>query len=285
VTTNRLLGALGLAVALHGAISIATAEEAAADVRVRIGGSARVHVGGPRVYARPYYRPHYRPYYRPRVHVGGQVWVGGGYYYERPYAQPPPPPAPDCDCGPAYYPPLAPAPVTVVAAPVVEERLPRFGIGAFLGGVSVDGEHEGEDVGLVGQLRLGNGGLLIEGEIAKNTLDDGGRVDRRYLIGLTYELGARRRFAPYITAGIGTTQVEVENGWEDQQAIAEIGAGLRWRLSNHLSVFGDIRFGSRESMNDESDAPAASGGTLSRPVIPDEDEHYSRLRLGGMLTF
>ena len=287
--TNRLLGTLGLAVALAGTTAAATASDASADVRVRIGGSAHVRIGGPRVHVRPYrpWRP-WRPY-RPVV-VGGSVWVGG-YYYDRPFAQPPPPPPPPaaCDCAPSYY-PLTPAPTTVYAAAAVEEPpLPRFGIGAFLGGVSVDGEHEGEDVGLVGQFRLGQSALLLEGEIAKNTLEDGSRVDRRMMIGLDLELGKHRRLAPYLAAGLGTTQVEVEGGWEDNQAVAELGVGLRYRLSDRITLFGDLRWGSRESIDGEDgDAPAPlpADGTTARTVMPDDDgESYSRMRLGGLVTF
>jgi hypothetical protein len=176
-----------------------------------------------------------------------------------------------------------------VAAPVqpAPEPLNRFGIGAYLGGVSVDGEHEGEDVGLVGQFRLGQSGLLFEGEIAKNTLEGGDRVDRRLMAGLTYELGKRRRLAPYVTAGFGVTQVDVGGGeFQDAQSIAEIGGGLRWRMSDRISLFGDIRFGGRESIQDDDDAPdpRPTDPDLAR-IAPDADEEYSRVRLGAMLTF
>jgi hypothetical protein len=286
VITNRLLGTLGLAVALGGAAAATTATDAAADVRIHFGGTAHVRIGGFRY--RPFrpFRP-YRPY-QPVI-IGGHVWVGG-YYYERPFAQPPPPPPPSCgECDSGYYAPIAPAPVTYATAPiVVEDPLPRFGIGAFLGGVSVGGEHEGKDVGLVAQLRL-FGPLLIEAEIAKNTLADGERVDRRYLVGADLELGAHRKLAPYLAAGVGTTQVEVAGGWQDDQAIAEVGGGLRWRLSDRLTLFGDIRFGSSQSANDTSDPPTSEptpAGATARSVIPSSDgEDYSRVRLGGMVTF
>lgn len=283
------LAAIGL---LLVAPPAAAPQEASADVRVRIGGSAHVRIGGrghyraPRVrVVRPWWRPH--RVNRPVIHVGGHIWLGGGYYYERPFAQPPPPPA-ACDCGPQYYGPIAPAPATYAAAVVIEEpKLPRWGIGAFLGGVSVDGEHEGKDTGLVGQFRLTRG-LLLEGEIAENTLQDGGRVDRRMLIGLNWELGAHRKMAPYLTAGIGTSQVELDGGWEDNQAVAEIGAGLRWRIADHISLFGDMRFGSRESIEQDSpeDRPVIPPtDAAGRSLIPDREENYSRVRLGAMVTF
>jgi opacity protein-like surface antigen len=276
------------AASLFTAGSTLTANDASADVRVRIGGSAHVRIGGPRVrVVRPYYR--YRPVHRPTVYVGGHIWLGGGYYYDRPFAQPPPPPPPaDCNCEGGYYGPIAPAPATYVSAPVViEQPLPRWGIGAFMGGVEVDGDHEGEDVGLIGQFRLTRG-LILEGEIAKNTLEDGGRVDRRMMAGLKYELGAERRWAPYLAAGLGTTQVEVEGGWQDSQAVAELGGGLRWRLSPAISLFADMRFGSRESV-DRDDSPEDLGGlptdSSARALVPENEESFSRFRLGGMVTF
>lgn len=294
MTRTSLLTIPAIAFGLLLGGSAVAPQEASADVRVRIGGRAHVRIGGGG------YRPHrvrvIRPWYRhrhvhrPVIHVGGHIWLGGGYYYERPFAQPPPPPAvtPGCNCGPEYYGPIAPAPQPYAAAVVVadEPRLPRWGFGAFMGGVSVDGEHEGEDVGLIGQLRLTKG-LLVEGEIAENTLEDGGRVDRRLLVGLNYEFGAQRRLAPYVTAGIGTTQVEVDDGaWEDNQAIAEIGAGLRWRLSDRIALFGDLRFGSRDSFHDDDRAvPEPDLGATGRSLMPEGEEEYSRIRLGGMITF
>ena len=284
---KKLTLALVVAATVLPAGAALTANDASADVRVRIGGRAHVRIGGgPRVRV---VRPHWRYHHirRPVIHVGGHVWLGGGYYYERPFAQPPPPPPPaDCNCGGQYYGPIAPAPATYVSTAVVAEPiLPRWGIGVFMGGVSVDGEHEGEDLGFVGQLRLTRG-LLLEGEIAKNTLEDGGRVDRRLMAGLKYEFGAERRWAPYLAAGLGTSQVEVDGGWEDRQAVAELGAGLRWRLSERFSLFGDMRFGSRETV--ESDDPTLDGiptDASTRALVPDDEESYSRVRLGAMLTF
>ena len=251
------LAALVPSMALFTAMSALTANEASADVRVRIGGSAHVR-------------------------------IGGGGYYDRPFAQPPPPPPIEsCNCDPQYYGPIAPAPATYLTAPVVAEPiLPRWGIGVFMGGVSVEGEQEGEDLGFVGQFRLTRG-LVLEGEIAKNTLADGGRVDRRMMAGLNYELGAERRWAPYLAAGVGTSQVEVEGGWQDNQAVAEIGAGLRWRLSPRIALFGDMRLGSRETLEQSADdrptAPPTDAST--RALVPDDEESYSRVRFGALLTF
>lgn len=272
-----------VAFGLAGTALVGTASTASADVRIRIGGGGHIRFGG-------WHRPTYR-YHGPSIRIGGAIWLGSGYYYGRGFAQPPPPPpppSPACDCGTGYYPPIAPAPTAyAVAQPVAapEAPLPRFGIGAYLGGVAVQGANEGQDVGLVGQIRLGRS-LLVDGEIAKNTLADGDRVDRRLMAGLTYELAAQRRLSPYITAGLGVTQVDVGGGtYEDAQSLAEVGGGVRWRMSERISLFGDLRLGARQSIdNADGIKPQPTDPVLAK-VVPDSDEQYSRLRLGAMLTF
>ena len=280
---------LGLTVALAGAALagpslVDAGSSAAADVRIRIGGGGHVRLGN-------WHRPHYR-YHGPSIRIGGAIWLGSGYRYERGFAQPPPPPPPAaCDCNNGgYYPPLAPAPapyapaVAYAAAPA-DPPLSRFGIGAFLGGVAVEGVNEGQDVGLIGQIRLGRS-LLVEGEIAKNTLADGDRVDRRLVAALTYELRPARRLSPYITGGLGVTQVDIGNGeFADNQSIAELGGGLRWRMTDRITLFGDLRLGGRQSIdNGDEIAPQPSDSPMAK-LMPEHDEKYSRLRLGGMLTF
>ncbi|MBK9032941.1 MAG: hypothetical protein IPL61_16985 [Myxococcales bacterium] len=270
-----------IALLIAGTALIAGAQAASADVRIRIGGGAHVRFGG----GAPI-RAHWvhRHVHQPTVRIGGSIWIGGGYY--QPFAQPPPPPPPppvSCDCEqPAYY-PIAPQPVGYVAAPapVATAPLSRFGIGAFLGGVSVDGEHEGKDVGLVGQFRLTRG-LIAEAEIAKNELAGGARIDRRIMAGLQIELRPYRRFTPYLAGALGTTQVEVGDSWQDHQTMAELGGGARYRLSERLSIFGDVRFGQRQ-LSDQADRPLDT--TTARAIIPSPDETYSRVRLGGMVTF
>lgn len=281
-----------IALLIAGVAVTASAQAASADIRVHIGGGARVHIGGGPVRAhwvRPW-RQVYHP--RPVIRIGGSIWLGGGYY-SQPFAQPPPPPPPpaescNCEAPNAYY-PIAPAPVTyAVAAPVevVERPLPRWGLGAYLGGVSVDGEHEGKDVGLVGQLRLTRG-LIAEAEIAKNELADGVRTDRRFMAGLQYELSPRNKLSPYAAAAIGVTQVEIgDNEWQDNQSVAEIGGGLRLRLGDRLQVFGDFRFGQRQMIDDGKDTPIATDvGTTARAAMPADEERITRVRFGGMLMF
>jgi len=270
-----------IALLLAGSALIAGAQAASADVRISIGGGIRF--GGAPV------RAHWvqRHVHRPAVHIGGSIWIGGGGYYQ-PFAQPPPPPPPPmaCNCEqPQTYYPIAPAPVgyaTVAAPASAAEPLSRFGIGVFMGGVSVDGEHEGKDAGLVGQFRLTRG-LILEGEVAKNELADGARVDRRIMAGLQLELRPQRRMTPYLAAAVGTTQVEIGDSWQDNQGLAEVGAGLRYRLSERFALFGDIRVGQRQ-LADQAATPVPVDSNMAR-VMPAADENYSRVRLGGMLTF
>lgn len=276
-----------IALLIAGVAVTAGAQAASADIRVHIGGGARIHFGGGPVRAH-WVRP-WRPVYSPRIHIGGTIWLGGGYY-QPPFAQPPPPPPPvdscNCDTNTSYY-PIAPAPVAYAASPAapVEEPLARFGIGAYLGGVSVDGEKEGKDVGLVGQFRLTRS-LIAEAEVAKNELADGVRVDRRFMAGLQYELSPRKKLSPYLAAAIGVTQVEIgDNEWQDNQSVAELGGGLRLRLGDRLQVFGDFRFGQRE-MIDNQDRPLATDvGTTARAAMPADQENITRVRFGGMLMF
>jgi hypothetical protein len=287
----RLRASLGrsLALAAFGLTAAAlagTASTASADVRIRIGGGGHVRLGH-------WHRPHVR-YHGPTIRIGVAIWLGGGYYYGRGFAQPPPPPPPvpeqnACACGPSsgYYPPIAPAPSPYVVAQTVpvERPLSRFGVGAFHGGVAVEGVNEGQDVGLVGQVRLGRS-LIVEGEMAKNELADGDRVDRRLMVGLNFELAPHRRLTPYVTGGLGVTQVDVGGGdYQDSQSIAELGGGLRWRMSERISLFGDLRLGARESIDDGDVAtPQPTDPDLAR-MVPEANERYSRLRLGALLTF
>lgn len=279
-----------IALLIAGVAVTAGAQAASADVRVHIGGGARVHIGGGPVRAH-WVRPwRYVRHPRPVIRIGGSIWLGGGYY-SQPFAQPPPPPPPpaescNCEAPNAYY-PIAPAPVTYAAAPVevVERPLSRWGLGAYLGGVSVDGEHEGKDVGLVGQLRLTRG-LIAEAEIAKNELADGVRTDRRFMAGLQYELSPRNRLSPYLAGAIGVTQVEIgDNEWQDNQSVAEVGGGLRLRLGDRLQIFGDLRFGQRTMIDNGKDMPLPTDGTTARAAMPSDEERISRVRLGGMLLF
>ena len=110
-----------------------------------------------------------RPTWQPRQwSVGGHIYVGTTYY-PRPYYYYTPEYVPSY-YGTSYY-PVAPA-----AEPsyvVVPERpdLPKLGLGLFAGGSSVQNVSESTDMGLLGRLRLGNGGLLIVADEAVRNAD------------------------------------------------------------------------------------------------------------------
>ncbi|HVK86124.1 MAG TPA: outer membrane beta-barrel protein [Kofleriaceae bacterium] len=236
--------------------------------RWSVGGSIYV---GPRYPRYRYYRP-YRPYY---------------FYYSQPTYVP-------SYYGGAYY-PVAPAPATAapgvvaVAAPVEQAPLPKFGLGLFAGGVTVEDIEQSSDYGLLGRLRVGGGGLFVEGELGKTSYENDLRVDRRLGASLIYELGTRNRFAPYVLAGAGVQQAEVAGEYSTNQNFAELGVGLRFAVTPKLHLAVDVRAGSRDSMSGDSAQPAM--GTISRTIAPptgdapDDNEGYSRARLSAVLFF
>lgn len=229
-----------------------------------VGGHIHVGVRGPRV---RYYRP-YRPYY---------------YYYGATYVP--------SYYGTAYY-PVAPAPevapgVVAVAQPALPP-LPKFGLGLFAGGVTVEDVSESSDYGVLARFRLGNGGLFVEGELGKTSYEDALRVDRRLGASLIYEFGTRNRFAPYILGGLGVQQAEVAGSYTTDQNFAELGVGVRFAVTPKLHLALDVRAGSRDSMS-SPDTPVA--GTAARSIAPpsgnapDDNEGYSRARLSAVLYF
>lgn len=286
MTSSKLLATLALALAASAGTTTLTESSAHADVRIRIGGSAHVRVGGGVRVRGP--RVHYRVRRPPppplRIHVGGSIWVGGGYNRPRFAA---PPPAPEyCDCGPSeqnYYPVMPTASGSAYLAPAPRPALPRWGIGLAAGGVSVEDQDAGDDLALVGRFRL-TPGLLLEGEIGKNELANDARVDRRLGASLIYEIGAYNRWAPYFVGGAGVSQVEVGDGdFQSSQSFGEVGVGLRLAVTARIHVGADIRAGSRSEMSDEARPLDAAARSVAPPE--DESEEYTRARISGVLYF
>jgi len=239
-----------------------------------VGWSGGVH------FARPVW---HRPWY------GGRVWVGTYYrpYYYYPYYYP--------EYVPSYYgsyypvqPAAAPG-VAVVAAP--RPSLPTFGIGVFAGGSSVQNVQNKEDtsdLGALARLRL-TPGLIVEGEIEKNSFKDNVRVDRRMGGSLIFEIGAHNTFAPYLLAGGGVQQANVDGSFTTTQDYGEIGVGLRWALSRNLHVALDIRAGKSQTI-DSNQPPLVSNA--ARSVAPpvgsngsNNTEDFTRGRLAAILNF
>ncbi len=283
------VAALMAAPMLPGATGIKSAH---ADTTVTVKGKVKVRVGRKHRVRRAHVRHRRHRTARPvvRLRIGGGVYVDGGVYVGRGYSEPPPPP-PVYDCDgppvPAYYtrPYYAPPPPAPVVAPVVASRpapprLPRIGIGVFAGGIEV-GEHtSGEDVGLIGRVRLTDR-LLIEGEVAQSEMDDD-RVDRRLGASLVLDLMPRSRWSVQLMGGAGVTQVELGDGaWESDQEFGEVGVGMSFFLTRRLQLAADVRAGAR--------APVEGGPSQKalQDIAPDseEEEVYSRGRLSAILYF
>jgi hypothetical protein len=287
-----LLGAL-VASSL-GVSGVAEAQRA----RVHFSGGVRWSGGvnvtsGSWHYARPAWRPS-------RWHVSGSIYVGPTYrYYPRPYYVYYPAYVPSYYESTTYYPvqPAVAAPgVVAVAAP--ERPLPRLGVGLFAGGSAVesqtgDSTHESDDLGLLARFRL-TPGLIIEGELGKMSYDvdgvDNARVDRRLGASLLYEIGARNRWAPYLLAGMGVQQAEVGGQFTTTQDYGEIGAGLRFAVTEKFHLAFELRAGSRATVSSDDMVTTAPEGTAPRVITPpsessDETEEYTRARLNAILYF
>jgi hypothetical protein len=231
-----------------------------------VGGSIYV---GPRYSYYPRYR-YYRPYYYSYYYQPVPSYYG---YYEQNYYP----------VAPAAAPAVAPA--VAVSAPEPRRALPRFGIGLFAGGVSVEDVEESSDIGVLGRFRLTDG-LLIEGELGKTSYERDSRVDRRLGASLVYEIGARNRFAPYVLAGLGAQQADVGDEFTTTQNFGEIGIGLRLALTPSFHILLDVRGGSRASVSSDEPRDLAARSVVSPPSVDsDESEEYTRARLAAALYF
>lgn len=262
-------------------------------------------------------RPAVRPIFRPRVWVGGHWWWNY-WWWPRPYYYYYPEGVPSYYGG-TYY-PVQPgvsagaAPGAVMVAPR-QRPLPTLGFGVFAGGTSVNGMKDASEVGLLGRLRLGGGGLMLEAELAKDSFSgsvatacppapaggsscgaiavgNGDRTDRRIGGSLIWELGAHNSLAPYLLVGGGVQQAKVTSGdffgsdFTTTQDYGEIGVGLRWALSRSLHLTADIRAGRRETI-DSSQTVTPVARTINPPSGgPGNDtEDYTRARLAAVINF
>jgi len=279
---------------LAGVFALATlAQTDTAEAgRFRFSGGGHVHARVQGNVSVSWARPAYRP--TRTWSTGGHIWVGGGGgYYPRYYPRyryyyyQPVPSYYGVYSTNSYYPVEAQpqAQVAVVAAP--RPALPKFGIGLFAGGVSVQDQSDSSDVGLLGRFRLTQG-LLIEGELGKTTYEQDLREDRRLGASLVYEIGAYNKLAPYVLAGLGVQQAQVAGDFSTTQNFGELGIGLRWAVSPHFHLLFDVRAGSRATVS--SDAPAPATDVAVRQVTPpsassNDSEEYTRARLAAVLFF
>lgn len=278
-----------LTLALVGLMTMIGSEAAEAGGRGRMwfggGGGVRIHAGASVHWSSP---P--RTVYRPRGwSVGGSIHVGTypRYRYYRPYYYYPT--YVPSYYGASYYPVAPAAAPSVVAVVAPRPDLPKLGIGLFAGGASTEGVDESSDLGVLGRLRLGNGGLLVEGELGKTSYANDLRVDRRLGASLIYEFGARNRWAPYILAGMGVQQADVAGEYNTTQNFGELGVGIRWAISPKFHLAFDVRAGSRNTLSNDDPARVPEG-TVARTVAPpssesDNSEEYTRARLSALLYF
>ncbi len=250
------------------------------------------HYAGGAHFSAHYSRPAFHSYgwgVRGGVHVGygyypryySPYWYGAGYgYYGTEYVG-------------SYY-PVQGQPVAAYAPAAFAPRpeLPRIGLGVFGGGVSVqtaDGNSkpDSSDVGVLGRIRL-TPGLILEGELGKTTMDKDLRVDRRLGGSLLYEFGAYNHLAPYVVAGLGVEQADVQGTYSTTQDYAELGIGLRYAFGPHFAIAADIRAGSRASVSNDSNENTLSGTARSiAPPTSDSgnSEDYTRGRVSAIVYF
>lgn len=267
IRSPRLLAALACAAAAATVLVADPGTAAAQRIRIRARAHAHIHVGGSVVIrARPYVGV-----VRPRYYWGWGVR----------FASPPPPPCYEgCATVSAYY--TEPAPAVAVAAPEPPPPpVPTFGLGLFAGPVDVEGNDYGTDLGLVGRLRLSEH-FRLEGELSKTDIEDGARIDRRLGAALLYDFNPYGTLAPYILGGLGVGRAEMDGMVGADQGYGEVGIGLEWRLTRQFALIGDLRAGQRQNRRDD-DAVALT--TAPAPVQMDEDEHYTRGRIGALLYF
>lgn len=283
-----LLFALGLTTVATTA-TVDTAE--ARRWRFGGGGQVRVHAqAAPGGVSVRYSRPAYRAPVARSWGISGHIYVGSypRYRYYRPYYVYTPVPSYYGYHTTTYY-PVQPhvSTTTTVVAPARPE-LPKFGVGLFAGGISVEDQQESSDLGLLARFRL-TPGLLLEGELGKTSYPNDLRVDRRLGASLVYEIGAYNKFAPYVLAGLGAQQADIGGGqYTTTQNFAEIGVGLRLAVTPKFHILGDIRAGSRDTMSEEG--VVVDGNTMAREVMPpssdsSESEEYTRARLSAVVYF
>lgn len=252
------------------------AESQASADSIRIGGSVSVRARGHVRIGTP--RRHHAVRH---VRVRPRVRYYPGMYLGVTFAQPPPPPRCYDDCGHVHAHYTAPSHVVVEPPPPPPpQATPTFGLGLFAGPVDVDG-YESTDLGLIGRLRLSHH-LRLEAEVSKSEFQYSDRLDRRLGAALMYDFSPTGQLAPYLLGGLGVGRSEFgDTGVGADLAYGEVGIGLEWRVTDKLSLIGDIRAGQAESRMDDDDVVLL--------VVPEtsfaEESEYLRGRLGGVLYF
>lgn len=308
MTTFRLplvLGALTVSTLVAGGTAEAGRFHAGGHASVHWGGSVGVHFRSPSVnvgvsYARPAYRPRSWGYgYSGGWGVRGHVYYGPSWtyrpwfyygYYDTAYVP--------SYYGTSYYPVEAqPQPqyggpsATAIVAPAPRPELPRFGLGLFAGGASMQDSTAAasSDVGILGRFRLTDG-LIVEGELGKDSYEQNLRVDRKLGASLIYEFGAYNRLAPYVVGGLGVQETQTNGTYNANQSYGEVGGGLRLAITPHFHLTGDVRFGARDTTSSDTTTSLGGASSTARAVAPPAadstaTENYTRARLAAVLYF
>ena len=131
-------------------------------------------------------------------------------------------------------------------------------------------------------------GLIVEGEIEKNSFKDNVRVDRRMGGSLIFEIGAHNSFAPYLLAGGGVQQANVDGTFTTTQDYGEVGVGLRWAVSRTLHLTVDIRAGRSQTIDSNQPAMVSNAALSVAPPsgsTSSNTEDFTRGRLAAILNF
>ncbi len=162
----------------------------------------------------------------------------------------------------------------VVAEPPAP--LARFGLGLFVGSVSLEDEQQGDDFGLLARYRL-TPGWAIEAELGKTKMQEGSE-ERRVGAGILFDFAGRARLSPYLVAAAGS--------W-DGRRYAEGGAGLTYRLTPSFHIAADLRAGVHCETCAEDSAPVDQTGATAS-VARENDingSRYARGRLSAIVHF
>jgi hypothetical protein len=172
------------------------------------------------------------------------------------FAEPPPPPCPE---------------VVVQPAALVTARPHRVSLGLRAARLEIDGQ-EAAGVGVLLHYRMAPQ-LDLELEVGRDVVGDTGRVDARYGVGLDAYLGSGT-VAPYLMVGTGVIAIHEPCGDGRREGFLSAGGGVAVRLSDRLSVAGEVRWS------------VVSGEDSSCPVEQsDGREHMREARLEARFSF
>jgi hypothetical protein len=148
----------------------------------------------------------------------------------------------------------------------------------FAGAIEVDQRMRGEEIGLLGRVRLTDA-LALEAELARTEMIES-RTDQRMGGALLYDFAPRARWSLHLLGGLGVTRAEIQD-WQSEQRYGELGAGLTWRASHRLHLAADLRAGVRE----RTGTAPSSGAIEALAPSSAQEEPFTRGRLSAIINF